>query len=294
MSRHYRDYVWAHSPYTGSSFVVHLCLADLANESGESWYSLEKLAARCRVSPRQAQRIIHTMVKAGDIQVCPGKGPGSYSVYRLKHDIRDVFSPRENTTSPAENTSSRGEKHVIQGAAYKEGSHRDPTEIRGSPPQAPPPTLPAPSREIDPPIDPVFPPQPLRDGAREVLLHLKQVTGLDYTRCNVFAVQKYLVERLGEGATAGECCLLIDWWATWREAKRPGTTEAFLDPHTPFKRHLFWRDLPKARKWHAAGRRPPTDHHGLPAGLTREVSVAAGKTMRNIAELLEEERARHA
>lgn len=46
------SYVWAHSQAKGATFVVHLALADYANEEDKAWPSVESLSAKCRLSTR--------------------------------------------------------------------------------------------------------------------------------------------------------------------------------------------------------------------------------------------------
>lgn len=54
------SHVWAHSPAKGAAFVVHLALADYANEEGKAWPSVETLAAKCRLSTRA---VLHAIQK---------------------------------------------------------------------------------------------------------------------------------------------------------------------------------------------------------------------------------------
>lgn len=55
------SYVWAHSQAKGATFVVHLALADYANEGGKAWPSIESLATKCRLSTRAVLNAIQEL-----------------------------------------------------------------------------------------------------------------------------------------------------------------------------------------------------------------------------------------
>ncbi|MCI0348139.1 MAG: helix-turn-helix domain-containing protein, partial [Acidobacteriales bacterium] len=65
MSVHWSSWVWSNSPYRGTDLIVHLALADMANDEGVSWPSVKTLAERARVSERQIFKIIARMMAEG-------------------------------------------------------------------------------------------------------------------------------------------------------------------------------------------------------------------------------------
>lgn len=59
--------VWDHSTQDGSSLLVLLALADHADEDGVCWPGIERVAAKARVSERQAQRVIKALEEKGEV-----------------------------------------------------------------------------------------------------------------------------------------------------------------------------------------------------------------------------------
>ena len=67
--------VWRHSPRKDAELLTLLAIADAANDQGEGYPAMHTIAHRARRSDRQAQRIIHKLELAGELQVwpCPGE-----------------------------------------------------------------------------------------------------------------------------------------------------------------------------------------------------------------------------
>jgi hypothetical protein len=88
-------YVWENSPYNGNALIVHLALADHADDHGICWPSQQYLADKCKISIRQIRRIIHQMI--GDNYLFieqPSKAGVSNNRYRLlykKPQVTDVL-----------------------------------------------------------------------------------------------------------------------------------------------------------------------------------------------------------
>ena len=74
--------VWEHSKATGAPFVVLLCLADQANDDGESWYSVDKIAARCRMSRRSVFRHLEELEGLQELERT--ERPGRSSLFKVK------------------------------------------------------------------------------------------------------------------------------------------------------------------------------------------------------------------
>ena len=89
------EYVWEHSGQEGSALLLLLAIADNANfDTWEAWPSVETLARRARVSPRQAKRMIHKLAEDGEIEIRYREGPRMCNVYRIKgSDTHDTMSP---------------------------------------------------------------------------------------------------------------------------------------------------------------------------------------------------------
>lgn len=69
MSNAALNHVWKHSKMRGSALILMLALADMANDDGECWPGKANLSRKCRVSPRQVQRVIQDCERAGELQV---------------------------------------------------------------------------------------------------------------------------------------------------------------------------------------------------------------------------------
>ena len=84
MSIKLMTHVWDHSPHHGTTLLMLLALADHANDDGLCWPSVPRLAARCRISERQAISVLQALEKAGDITIERGCGRGHASLYHVK------------------------------------------------------------------------------------------------------------------------------------------------------------------------------------------------------------------
>jgi hypothetical protein len=93
-------YVWENSPYNGNALIVHLALADHADDQGICWPSQQYLANKCKISVRQIRRIIHQMISDSFLFIeQPSKAGVSNNRYRLlfkKPQVTDVLSNFED------------------------------------------------------------------------------------------------------------------------------------------------------------------------------------------------------
>jgi hypothetical protein len=72
------DRVWDHSRATGTPLLVLLCLADWANDEGECWPSVSKIARKCRLKDdRHVKRVIRGLEELGEVVVVIGGGKSS-------------------------------------------------------------------------------------------------------------------------------------------------------------------------------------------------------------------------
>lgn len=63
------SHVWEHSQLSGTELLMLLAIADNADDDGICWYSVKSLAAKARVSPRQAKRLINQIEESGELVV---------------------------------------------------------------------------------------------------------------------------------------------------------------------------------------------------------------------------------
>ena len=123
-------WVWDNSPYTLGSRLVHLALADVANDAydNELWMVAQVIADKCALSKRQVLRILAKMVEDGylelleqgggrgkasryrlilkrcqDVTVSPEKGCQDVTVSDVKGDIRDIKKVTSVTSAPITN-----------------------------------------------------------------------------------------------------------------------------------------------------------------------------------------------
>lgn len=77
--------VWANSPYRGERLLVHLALADFANDEGVCWPSQRTLAHKARCSENFVRVVLKRMVADGFIEIqASTNGRGNTNHYRLK------------------------------------------------------------------------------------------------------------------------------------------------------------------------------------------------------------------
>lgn len=84
MSVRWISAVWSHSPYRGEHLLLHLALADFANDEGTCFPSVPTLARKARCSVQWARRCMRTMIADGTLEIVEqGLGRGNVNRYRL-------------------------------------------------------------------------------------------------------------------------------------------------------------------------------------------------------------------
>jgi DNA-binding FadR family transcriptional regulator len=102
VSVHVASWVWDNSPYSGAALLIHLSLADYANDEGICWPSQVTLAKRCRCSERYVRDAIKRMISDGLLVIeAPSNGHGSH-LYRV---VFQSSRPRNSATSPRNHAS---------------------------------------------------------------------------------------------------------------------------------------------------------------------------------------------
>jgi|ERR1041385_3864030 hypothetical protein len=85
--------VWEYSPHSENTLLTFLALADWADEEGNCFPSMAKIAAKSRQSERNAQRCIHDLVEQGWITLVDvGGGRGNRPTYQINIDKLSSFS----------------------------------------------------------------------------------------------------------------------------------------------------------------------------------------------------------
>jgi hypothetical protein len=81
--------VWQHAQHKGSALLLLLALADHANDEGICWPSIQTLAAKIRMSERQTQRMLGTLIASGDVYAHEGRGRSHTSRYAVLTGLDD-------------------------------------------------------------------------------------------------------------------------------------------------------------------------------------------------------------
>lgn len=104
MSIRIMTWVWAHSPYSGERLLLHLALADFANDEGVCFPSHGTLAKKARCSQGWVSQTIKQMISDRLIEVIEpaGQGRGKVGRYRLLkgHTEYDLSEPIGHTSTP--------------------------------------------------------------------------------------------------------------------------------------------------------------------------------------------------
>jgi len=85
MSIRWITHVWERSPFRGEKLLIHLALADFANDEGYCFPSQKTLARKARCTDTYVRLVIKELVKSGLLEVVErGNGRGHRSEYVLK------------------------------------------------------------------------------------------------------------------------------------------------------------------------------------------------------------------
>lgn len=109
MSIRIMSIVWASSPYRGEALLLHLALADFANDEGRCWPSQRTLAKKARCSENYVRVAIKRMVADGLVEITErSNGRGNAISYQLKPHSANPHSPNPHSPeaeTPFPNTS---------------------------------------------------------------------------------------------------------------------------------------------------------------------------------------------
>jgi len=86
--------VWAHSKQAGNDLLILLALADFADDRGVAFPAVPTLAKKCRMTPRNANRVLAALRESGELQINVSAGPRGANLYR----ICTPTTPDENVT----------------------------------------------------------------------------------------------------------------------------------------------------------------------------------------------------
>ena len=103
--------VWKHSDQSGTALLMLLAIADNANEYGEAWPSVPTLAAKCRMSVRNAQELLSRLADAGELHISvqggmrtPAGATNMYTIVTPSAELREGVKP----TAPVQSSVVKG------------------------------------------------------------------------------------------------------------------------------------------------------------------------------------------
>lgn len=110
-------WVWAHSPYSGERLLLHLALADFANDEGVCFPSHGTLAKKARCSQGWVSQTIKQMISDRLIEVIEpaGQGRGKVGRYRLLkgNTELDLFEPIGHTSTANRSNSDASDTSLL-------------------------------------------------------------------------------------------------------------------------------------------------------------------------------------
>jgi DNA-binding transcriptional ArsR family regulator len=105
--------VWEFGPEDKSDLLLLLALADYANDDGECYPSVGKLATKARMDERTARRHLRNLEEAGYIETRFNRGRGNVNLYVVK---KGTFCPPD-ILPPGQNTPEKGANLTVKGGA---------------------------------------------------------------------------------------------------------------------------------------------------------------------------------
>lgn len=75
--------VWELSGHSGSELLMLLAIADFADDDGNAYPAVPTLAAKCRMTPRNANLILAALRASGELDIRTNEGPRGTNRYRI-------------------------------------------------------------------------------------------------------------------------------------------------------------------------------------------------------------------
>ena len=84
MSIKVMSYIWEHSQTREGSLLVLLAIGDFSDDHGKAYPSVNTLAKKARLSIRQTQYCLKSLVDSGELGIEQNKGPHGCNLYRVQ------------------------------------------------------------------------------------------------------------------------------------------------------------------------------------------------------------------
>lgn len=78
--------VWDYSRSAGNDLLMLLAIADFADDDGRAYPSVARLAEKCRMTSRNANKVIAVLRKGGELEIRQNEGPKGTNLYRIVLD----------------------------------------------------------------------------------------------------------------------------------------------------------------------------------------------------------------
>lgn len=113
-----------------SDLLVFLALADFANDEGECWPSMRRVAEKARVTERGAQKIVRRLEAGGWLTIEAGGGRGGCNFYRLNPEPQTPNTVHPNTVhrTGEQKPRTRVQKTPNGGSPEPSGTVKEPSD----------------------------------------------------------------------------------------------------------------------------------------------------------------------
>lgn len=92
--------VWDASKHSGTELLMLLAIADFADDDGNAYPAVPTLAAKCRMSSRNANFILSALRESGELEVRQNEGPRGTNRYCVVTGLKAASPPPLKPTSP--------------------------------------------------------------------------------------------------------------------------------------------------------------------------------------------------
>jgi hypothetical protein len=110
--------VWDQSQHSGSNLLILLAIADFSDDDGQAYPAVSKLAAKCRMSKRNAQDRLRELSESGELTILKNQGPPPKypNLFRINFGALGVKPAAPvKPTAPVQFDVSRGEAGCAAG-----------------------------------------------------------------------------------------------------------------------------------------------------------------------------------
>jgi hypothetical protein len=125
--------VWERSRHAGSELLMLLAIADFADDDGKAYPAVTTLADKCRMTSRNANLILASLRRSGELVVRQNEGPKGTNLYQIVHAPTPEagFTPEERfTLKPASPTPEAGFLKPLKPASDEPSvNHQEPPHI---------------------------------------------------------------------------------------------------------------------------------------------------------------------